>query len=162
MHSKRILIGWAVLVVATVAIILAVKGTGEPGLRMAIRATARLSTLAVICAVAGIRTREALIALPISHGAHYAVISALAIATTPINAHINAVSLPGGILIYALMVFAAVRQPRWALYVLWIIFVIAVAPRVRESWVYIPLVLMLFAALVVRLTPRRVESPTAT
>ena len=162
MRTSRVLLFAALVVTATVAFILARYGTGEEGLRAAIRATARLSGIAMFCAMAGFRTREALLALPVSHGAHYAAIVAVAVTTTPANAHIDPVKLLGGIAIYALMVYAAARRPTWALYVLWTIFLIGFAPRIQKSWIYIPIVALLVLALGIRLAPRRVESSTAT
>lgn len=162
MNGRALLTLWVIAVAATVAIVLAVYGAGEEGLSAAVRATARLSTLAIACAVAGIRTREALIALPVSHTAHYALIARLAAITSAEHVGLNAETLIGGVLIYSLMILAAIRAPRWAIYVLWMIFLYAILVRVHTSWIYPPIVLLLLAAAAFRFTPRRVESRTTT
>ena len=158
MSRRALLTGWAIVVLATVAVVFAVYGTGEPGLRVAIRTTARFSALAVACAVAGIRTRDALIALPIAHAIHFACIAALAVVTSPENVGLSAVTLPGGGAIFALMLYAAVRGSKWSIYALWIIFVYAIAVRVHTSWIYPPIVLLLLAAAVMRSTRFRPPS----
>lgn len=147
---RKALTIWAVVVLATVALVLIQYGTGEDGLRAAIRATARLSAFAIGCAFAGLRRREALIALPISHAAHYVLIGVLAWTTNPANAGMDVITTPGGALLFLLMIHAAVRQSRWAIYMLWIIFLLTFGLRVHESWIY-PLVIgLLLAAAVVR------------
>lgn len=162
MSRRALLIGWAIVVVMTVAVTIFLFGVAEEGLRVAIRATVRLSTIAIAFAFAGIRTRDALIALPIAHGAHYAMIGALAVTTNPANAHINALSLPVGVLVFGTMLFAAIKPSRWAIYGLWIAFIYAFVVRMHESIIYPFIVAMLIVAALVRFAPRRVESPTTT
>lgn len=147
---------------ATPVLVLAVHGTGEEGLRAAIRASARLSALAVGFAFAGVRTREALLALPIAHAAHFALIGVLAYLTNPANAGMDVITTPGGVLLFLLMIHAAVKQPKWAIYTLWIVFVVTFGTRVAESWLYPLIVGLLVAAAVVRFAPRRVEPTAAT
>src|SRR5688500_20283456 len=96
MSRRALLIGWAAGVVMTVAISVFLYGIAEEGLRVAIRATARLSTFAIACAFAGIRTREALIALPMSHAVHYAIIGVLAATTNAANAGLDMIALHAG------------------------------------------------------------------
>ncbi len=162
MSGRALLTLWVIAVAMTVAIVLAVYGAGEEGIGAAVRATARLSTFAIACAFAGIRTRAALIALPISHAAHYALIAKRAAITSAEHVGMNAETLIVGTLIYSLMVFAAFRAPRWAIYVLWMIFLYAILVRVHTSWIYPPIVLLLLAAAAVRFTPRRVETRSTT
>src|SRR5688572_10816861 len=142
MNGRALLTLWVITVVTTIAIVLAVYGAGEEGLSAAIRATARLSIFAIACAFAGIRTREALIALPISHGAHFVMIAKLATITSAEDVGIDGETLVGGVLIYSLMIFAAIRAPRWAIYVLWMVFLYAILVRVHTSWIYPPIVLL--------------------
>src|SRR5687768_6592765 len=106
MTTRALLTLWVIAVVTTIAIVLAVYGSGEAGISAAVRATARLSIFAICCAFAGIRTRDALIALPISHAAHYALIVKLATITSVAGAGIDAEELIVGALIYSLMLFA--------------------------------------------------------
>jgi len=159
---RALLIGWAIVVLATVAGSVLLYGIAEPGLRAGIRGTARLSTLAIALAFAGIRTREALAGLVLSHGAHFAMILTLAAITSPANVGMDHISLPGGAMLYGLMIFAAIRQPRWAIYLLWMVFIYAIVVRVHESLIYPLILAILAAAAVVRLAPRRVESATTT
>lgn len=122
----------------------------EETLRAIIRITARTSAVCIALAFAKIRTREFLIALPVSHGLHFAAILTLAVLTTPTNAHISWLSL-GGIAIYALMLFAAVRPNNViAIYLLWIIFGFAFVIRDLEEPVYFLVMTMLVAAGAVR------------
>ena len=158
MSRRALLTGWAIVVFATVAAVLATHGTGEAGLRAAIRTTARFSVLAIACAFAGIRTRDFLIALPISHGLHFALIATLAFVTTPAIAGVSALTLTGGASFFALTIYAALRGARWSIYALWIIFLYAIAVRVHTAWIYPPIVLMLLAAAVARSTRFRPPS----
>lgn len=158
MTRRALLTGWAIVVVATVAAMLAVYGIGEEGLRVTIRTSARFSVFAVACAFAGIRTRDFLIALPISHAVHFTMIATLAFVTTPENVGADAISIPGGALLYALMIYAAVSGARWSIYALWLIFIYAIAVRMHTSWIYPPIVVMLLAAAVARSTRFRPPS----
>ena len=163
MTRRALLAAIVAALVAMIVIVLAVNGTDEAGLRALIRATARSSALCVAFAVARIRARELELALPISHGLHFGAIAALAIATTPANAHINAVSLPGGLAIYALMLAQAMRPRAPQLYVLWIIFLIGFGVGRGPSPVYAGAVTILLGAMLVRHVsirlPRRTGTP---
>ena len=130
------------------------------GLLAVIHATARTSAICFALAFARIRPRTFLIALVVSHALHYAAILALASSTTPAQAHINAVTAIGGTVIYALMIFAAIRPAAPVLYILWIIFLVAFIGRDMSNPVYPALMLMLLAAPVLRYKwapPRAVE-----
>ncbi|HYH06378.1 MAG TPA: hypothetical protein VEK11_04875 [Thermoanaerobaculia bacterium] len=122
----------------------------EELLRTIIRATARSSAVCIAFAFARIRTREFLLALPVSHGLHYAAILTLAFLTSPSNAHIGVTSM-GGVAIYALMLFAA-RRPEnaSAVYALWIIFIIGFVVRDMSNPVYPAVMTMLVGAGIVR------------
>ena len=74
MKPRAIVIGGALLLATTVAIVLYRYGVDESGLRAVIRTTARTSALCIALALAGVWTRQMLILLPISHGLHYAEI----------------------------------------------------------------------------------------
>ena len=156
---KRFLV-WAIgALAATVAVVLALHGTEEAGLRAVIRATARTSAICVAFAFARVRTRDFLSVLPVSHALHYAAILAVAATTTPENAHISSTSI-GGLAILGLMIFAALRPATWTLYALWIIFVIAFIGRDMSQPVYPAIMLMLAGSAVLRFataSPRPVE-----
>jgi hypothetical protein len=151
MKPRAILIGGAVLLAATVAIVLARHGVEESGLRAVIRTTARTSALCVALAFARVSARQMLILLSISHAMHYAAILAVAILTTPANAHISATSI-GGVAIFALMIATAVRPTTIGVWLLWIIFVIAFAVRDMSVPIYPAVLGMLFVAAGVRAT----------
>ncbi len=92
-----------------------------------------------------------LILLSISHAMHYAAILAVAILTTPANAHISATSVLG-VAIFALMIATAVRPTTIGVWLLWIIFVIAFAVRDMSVPIYPAVLGMLFVAVGVRAT----------
>jgi hypothetical protein len=132
----------------------------EETLRMLIRATARTSAVCIAFAFAKIRTREFLIALPISHALHFTAILTLALITSATNAHISWLSV-GGLAIYALMLFAAVRPNNTiAIYLLWIIFVIGFVVRDMRNPVYPVVMTMLLGAGVVRIVRAQTRSAT--
>ncbi len=120
---------------------------------MLIRATARTSALCIAFAFARIRTREFLIALPVSHALHFAAILTLAAITTPANAHIG-VNTIGGIAIFGLMIFAAMHRTTWPVYALWIISVIGFAIRNMRVPVYPLIMAVLLASAIVRVVRR--------
>jgi hypothetical protein len=152
MSSRALIVAGVTAFLAIIAVVLAIHGVAEPGLRAVIRATARTSALCVALAIARIRAREFQILLPVSHGLHFAAIGALALATSTANAHLNAVSA-GGLAIYALMVFNAVRPKPALLYILWIIFLVALGVNRGPSLVYPVAVVLLIAAMLARFMP---------
>lgn len=158
--SRRLILLAALVVCVTVAAVLVLHGTGEAGLRAAIRATARTSLVCLVLALVGIRAREFLVALPISHAIHYALIGALAVTTSASGAGVNAVSVVYGLAIYALMLFAAVRPKPAALYVLWIIFLVAIGVNAGRGWIYPAMLVLLLLAVALRLfvRPRLLQS----
>lgn len=152
-ERQRIAIGISV-VLATVAIVLFVRGAEEPGLRMVIRATARTSAMCVALAFARIVAREALVVLPVSHAMHFAAILTLAAKTSMSNAHIGATSV-GGVAIFALMIATATRPTTTGVTLLWIIFVIGFVIRDMHQVVYPTVMVMLLSAAIVRMVRRR-------
>lgn len=136
-------------IAATVIVVLAIYGTEETGLRAVIRATARTSAICIALAVARIRTREFLVTLPVSHAMHYAAILALALTTTASNAHIGASTI-GGLAIFLLMIWTAMRPAVWQMWALWAIFAIGFGIRDMSMPVYPAVMVMLFVAAVVR------------
>ena len=149
MKPRSIVTGGAVLLVATVAIVLWRYGIAESGWRAVIRATARTSALCIAFAFARVKAREMLILLPISHTLHFVAILAVAILTTPANAHISVTTI-GGLAIFALMIATAVRPTTVGVWLLWIIFVIAFAIRDMSMPIYPATLAMLLVAGVVR------------
>ncbi|HKR62788.1 MAG TPA: hypothetical protein VJZ00_03565 [Thermoanaerobaculia bacterium] len=160
MTRRTLLIAGVAALLAMIAIVLAVNGTGEAGWRAVIRATARSSALCVALAIARVRAREFQILLPVSHGLHYAAIGAVAVLTTVANAHINPISLIGGAAIYGLMLFNAVRPLTPNLYILWIIFLIALGVNRGPSPVYPIAVMILVSAALVRVIGDRRRDAT--
>jgi hypothetical protein len=149
MKPRTIVIAGAVLLAATVAIVLARYGVGESGWRAVIRTTARTSALCVALAFARVRLRQMLILLPISHGLHYAAIVAVAILTSPANAHISVTSI-FGVALFAFMIATAVRPTTVAVWLLWLVFVIAFAIRDMSVPIYPAVLGMLLVAGAVR------------
>jgi hypothetical protein len=64
---------------------------------------------------------------------------------------VNAVSVVYGLAIFALMLFAAVRPRPAALYVLWIIFLVAVGVNAGRGWIYPAMLVLLLLAVALRL-----------
>ncbi len=157
---KSLILIAALVVGATVAAVLALHGTGEAGLRAAIRATARTSLVCLVLALVGIRARAFLVALPISHAIHYALIAALAATTSAAGAGVNVGSVVYGLAIFALMIYAAIRPKPAALYVLWVIFLVAVGVNAGRGWIYPALLVLLLLAVALRLfvRPRLLQS----
>jgi hypothetical protein len=147
--NRRLIATCVAAILLGAAFVLARYGVGEPGLRAIIRFTARTSALCVAFAFARVRTRELLIVLPISHALHYAAIGALAILTTPANAHIAITSI-GGVAILLLMIATAVRPTTAGLYLLWIIFIVAFGIRDMHVAIYPVVFGILLVAGVVR------------
>lgn len=122
----------------------------EEELRVVIRATARVSAVFIALAFAGVKARQMLVLLPVSHALHYAAIVAVAILTTPANAHIRPTSI-GGMAIFGFMIATAVRPTTIGVWLLWLIFVIGFAVRDMSIAIY-PIVLgMLLLAGAIRL-----------
>jgi hypothetical protein len=153
MTSKQRVAAGITAVMAAVAIVLLVYGTGEQGLRVAIRTTARTSAICIALAFARVAAREALIVLPFSHALHYAAILTLAAMTSASNAHIGATSI-GGAAIFALMVATAVRPTTIGIYALWLIFIIGFVVRDMTQPVYPAIMVLLVAAGIVRAARR--------
>ena len=139
MHRNFVLAGVAVIA-ANVAIVLALHGTGEEGLRAAIRATARVSALCTALAFARIRARDFGALLPVSHALHYALIIAAGLVRTLPETAV-------GVLVYAVMVWNAIRPTTFAIYVLWISFLLGM---VRPGAIYVVFIALLLGAGVVR------------
>ena len=148
MRRSIVLIGAAILA-AMVATVLLVHGTGEEGMRAAIRATARTSALCVALGFARIRVREFSALLPVSHGLHYAAIVAAGLVRTPLETAF-------GVAIFALMVRNAFRPSAIAMYVLWITFI---AAMVRPGALYVGFIALLLGAGIARWARRSDAGP---
>ena len=123
-------------IVAVLAIVLALHGTDEAGLRAAIRATARMSALSIALVFARIRPREFGALLPVSHALHYTMIIAAGLVRTPLESAFGALAL-------AVMVWNAMRPNTFAIYALWITFVVAM---MRSGPVYVVIIALLLVA----------------
>jgi hypothetical protein len=164
----------AVMVLA----ILAVQGAGEPGVRMAVRATARTSAALLCLALAShalavghalVRRRAGLVrSLAVSHGLHLLVVLRLAWLTSgeSLRARASVVNVAGSLLAYAVLVAAFFRpEHRWVdrgLVWVWVAFLAAYAPRaLREPLHYGPFVAALVAALMLRVAGGLARRPAA-
>jgi len=153
----------AVMVLA----ILTVQGAGEPGVRTAVRATARTSAALLCLALAShaladghalVRRRAGLVrSLAVSHGLHLLVVLRLAWLTSGENlrARASVVNVAGSLLAYAVLAAAFFRpEHRWVdrgLVWVWAAFLAAYAPRaIREPFHYGPFVAALVVALAMR------------
>lgn len=146
---RNLLLAGAALLAAMVAAVLLVHGTDSEGLRAAIRATARTSALCVGLAFARIRVREASALLPVSHALHYALIILAGERT------LDALTLSVGAAAYAVMLWNAWRPNAFALYVLWIVFLVAF---LRPGVLYVMIIAALLFCGVVRWIPRTRET----
>lgn len=180
------IIGWAALALAAMtAGLLAIYGTGEPGIRVMIRATARTSVVlftAAFTAAAAVRLwprpstkwmlrnrRYLGLSFAASHAVHLAfIVYAAAIAGF---LEINAVTIVFGGLAYVFIALmtatsfdgavAWLGRRRWqrlhtiGAYYIWFIFLQSYAPRALESIAYVPVTLLVVGGLVVRLVARR-------
>ena len=153
MKPRAIVIGGTAILAILVAIVLYRYGVEESGWRAVIRTTARTSAVCIALAFAGMWSRQMLILLPISHAMHYAAILAVAILTTPANAHI-APSTIGGVAIFALMIATAIRPTTIGVTLLWLIFIVAFAPRDMSIAIYPAVLAMLLVAGVIRAATR--------
>jgi len=185
------IVGWAALLVGvTVGAILALAGGGEEGLRIVIRATARISVVLFTAAFAArslahvwptaatrwmlVNRRYLGVSFAVSHFTHLLAIFALggwSLAGVVERSGITPVVLGGiGYAFLAAMTATSFDQSaawlgprRWSrlhatgAYYLWIIFFTSFAPRVAQSPLYWPFALVLLAALVLRLSDRRIR-----
>jgi methionine sulfoxide reductase heme-binding subunit len=164
----------AVMVLA----ILAVQGAGEPGVRMAVRATARTSAALLCLALAShafadghalVRRRAGLVrSLAASHGLHLLVVLRLAWLTSgeTLRARSSALTVAGGVLAYAVLAAAFFRpDDRWVdrgLLWVWVVFLAAYAPRaLRQPLFYGPFVGALVIALALRVAGALARRPAA-
>ena len=164
----------AVMVLA----ILAVQGAGEPGVRMAVRATARTSAALLCLALAShaladghalVRRRAGLVrSLAVSHGLHLLVVLRLAWLTSGENlrARSSALTVAGGVLAYAVLAAAFFHpEHRWVdrgLLWVWVVFLAAYAPRaLRQPLLYGPFVGALVIALALRIAGALARRPAA-
>ena len=147
MHPKRVVLAVTFLV-TIVAAVLWLRGTDEDGLRAAIRATARTSALCVGLAFARMYVRELSVVLPVSHALHYALILMT-------DRAIGWPELLVGVSVFAVMLWNAWRPHAAALYILWIVFLVAF---LRPGVLYVFIVALLLFCGVVRWFPRTRET----
>ncbi|HYI10998.1 MAG TPA: hypothetical protein VEK57_18215 [Thermoanaerobaculia bacterium] len=137
---RSIVFAGAAMLAVMVACVLVVHGTGEEGMRAAIRATARTSALCTALAFARIRVREASALVPVSHTLHYALILAAG----------RVLDVPAalvGVAIFAVMVWNAIRPNAIAIHILWIAFIVGM---LRPGALYIVFVALLLCAGIAR------------
>jgi hypothetical protein len=133
MRRNEVLAGAAILA-AIVAAVLLVHGTDADGMGAAIRATARTSALCAGLAFARIRVRELSALLPVSHALHYALIIAAGERVT------GWPELVVGGAAFAVMLWNAMRPNAAALYILWIVFIVAF---LRPGALYVMIIALL-------------------
>jgi hypothetical protein len=166
--SRAPVLRWAgPVLLAMVGVVLLTEGVGEPGLRDAVRWTARTSLLLFCLGFASwglprtawpARHRPGLLAaLALSHGLHLLGIAALALATAGANlAGSPPARLLGGMLAYALIFLGAWRPEsaavRWGSLWIFTVFLISYLPRAMAApAIFGPAVGLLGVALAVRL-----------
>ena len=161
----RTLAWTAPLLVAMCVAVALVAGTGEPGVRAIIRATARTSALALCLALSSWvvgplgRRRVGLIrSLAVSHGLHLAAVLWLAALTGGANLTERAdpVTAIGGLLAYVVIVAGAIRPGHpaveWGLLWVAVSFLSAYGFRAaREPWIYGPAVAALLVSVALRI-----------
>ena len=147
MRRNVVLAGAAALAAIVVAVLL-VNGMDEEGMRAAIRATARTSALCVALAFARVRVRELSALLPVSHALHYALILAAGLMR-------GWPELVVGVAVFAVMLWNAIRPNAYALYTLWIVFIVAF---VRPGVLYGIIIAVLLGCGVIRWIPRTRET----
>jgi len=180
------LVGWAALGIATMTgVLLAAYGTGEVGVRVLLRATARTSLVLFTAAFVAssvarvwplpltrwmLRNRRYLgVSFAVSHFVHLlAIIAAVKIA----NFHLNTATVIAGgsayVFVAAMTATSFDRTAAWlgprrwkrlhtvGVYVIWAVFAVSYVPRaIFESPAYAPLALLVIGSLVLRLSARR-------
>lgn len=147
---RSVVLAGAAILAAMVVFVLFVHGTDEPGLRAAIRATARTSALCTALAFMRIRVSETSALLPVSHALHYALILAL-------PRMLDVPSALVGVAIFGVMVWNAFRPNASAISILWISFIVGM---LRPGTLYVVFVALLLCAGIVRWVrrPRLVAS----
>jgi methionine sulfoxide reductase heme-binding subunit len=176
-HDRTL--AWSVPALAVMVLaILAVQGAGEPGVRTAVRATARTSAALLCLALAShafadghplVRRRAGLVrSLAVSHGLHLLVVLRLAWLTSgeSLRARASVVSVAGSLLAYAVLAAAFFRpEHRWVdrgLLWVWGAFLAAYAPRaIAQPLFYAPFAAALVAALVLRVAGALARRPVA-
>jgi DMSO/TMAO reductase YedYZ heme-binding membrane subunit len=176
------IVGWAALaIVAASAAVLAAHGTGEAGVRAVVRLTARTSfvlfTAAFVAAAVARRwpggltgwmlanRRQLGVSFAVSHLVHLVAILALARFTTEFLDASLLIAVVGYAFIAAMAATSFDRTAAWlgprrwrrlhvtGVWYLWFVFLASYLPRtILESWAYAPFVVVLGAALALRLT----------
>src|SRR5690349_7896159 len=137
---RSVVLAGTVILAVMVALVLFVHGTGEQGMRAAIRATARTSALCTALAFARIRVREGSALVPVSHALHYALI----LSTERL---LDAPAALVGVAVFAVMVWNAFRPNAIAIHILWISFIVGMS---RPGALYVVFVALLLCAGIAR------------
>jgi hypothetical protein len=167
----------AVVLAAGVLLLLALYGTGEPGVREIVRWTAR-SSLLLFCAA--LATEGRVVSLPgwpgrtpilrglaLSHGLHAAAIAVLAVQLDGRNLleRSSPVAVLGGALAYAFIFWGALRPDSRStsvgLFWVWVVFMVSYGGRaVRLPMPFAFAVALLVAAMLVRLSALLAREPS--
>lgn len=173
----------AILLAAGVALLLAVYGTGEPGVREVVRWTAR-SSLLLFCAALATEGRAVRLAgwpgrsqllrgLALSHGVHAVAVGALAVLLEGRNLleRSSPVAVLGGTLAYVFTFWGALRPDSRVTSIglawIWVVFMVSYGTRaLRLPMPFAFAVALLVAAMLARLsalvarTPARAPQPS--
>jgi methionine sulfoxide reductase heme-binding subunit len=172
----------AIVSIAMLGLIGAMEGWTEPGVRMAIRATARVSCLLFLMAFVAaplyrlwrtdftqwlLQNRRFLgLSMAVSHGFHGLTIGALHVVTQGKHPQILPLAVLGYIFLVAMAVTSfpltarAIGRRAWrilhtaGMYYFWLAFMMEFTMRSLSSWIYFGLTVLVGLAMVIRLWPR--------
>ncbi|MFM2430985.1 MAG: hypothetical protein RLZZ511_2198 [Cyanobacteriota bacterium] len=180
--------GWSTLAVtAIVSVVMlglvgAIDGVTEPSVRMAIRATARVSCLLFLMAFVAaplhrlwqtefskwlLQNRRFLgLSMAVSHGFHALTLVALYVITNGKNPYFDPLTVLGYVFLIAMAVTSfqptakAIGRRAWrvlhtaGMYYFWLAFITTFAAKALTSWLYLGMTAMVGLAMVIRLWPR--------
>jgi methionine sulfoxide reductase heme-binding subunit len=180
--------GWWILGVSAIVsalmlgVIGAIDGWTEPAVRMAIRATARVSCLLFLMAFVAaplhrlwatnlsqwlVQNRRFLgLSMVVSHGFHAVTLVALHVVTNGQHPQISPLAMLGYVFLMAMAVTSfqttakAIGRRAWrilhtaGMHYFWLAFMMEFATRALSSWIYFGLTVLVGSVMVIRLWPR--------
>jgi methionine sulfoxide reductase heme-binding subunit len=187
-EGEIMLKGWWLLGITAVgsvvmlAVIGAIDGLTEPSVRMAIRATARVSCLLFLMAFVAaplhrlwatrcsqwlLQNRRFLgLSMAVSHGFHGVTLAALHMVTQGQHPQIQPLALLGYVFLMAMTITSfpatakAIGRRAWrilhtaGMYYFWLAFMSEFAIRALSNWIYFGLTVLVTLVMVIRLWPR--------
>jgi methionine sulfoxide reductase heme-binding subunit len=178
---------WILVVTAIVSAVMlgvigAIDGWTEPAVRLAIRATARMSCLLFLMAFVAaplqrlwqtdfsqwlVQNRRFLgLSMAVSHGFHAVTLVALHVITNGQHPQINPLAVLGYVFLMAMAVTSfqttakAIGRRAWrvlhtaGMHYFWLAFMMEFATRALSSWIYFGLTVLVGVVMVIRLWPR--------